>query len=303
MPSPGLPTVEVEVAVLEELGSENHVIFRVDAPARRGGGAPRGRTTTRTRSCSPRAASLFTARVDPRTSARVGTTVTLARGPGRLPLLRPRDGADAAGARGRARRDGVATLRTAGRPSSRRRAASAGRRSSEAAGRGRRRAPAAPRSRSRRSRRSAARSSSAAAASRLPPRSRRSRRRRGRPGRGGRGRPASCIAPMAIRSFEQMTAVGRSPFDSRHDRAQRASATLDRERRVARRDGPASIPAADERLVPAAALLTRREGKGFPGDEADPPMTQLQQVLGRHPPGRALVDADGRDRKRLRPSR
>ena len=64
------------------------------------------------------------------------------------------------------------------------------------------------RSPSRRSRRSAARPSSAAAASTWPRRFRRSRRSRGR----RHGRPsasASCSAPIAIRSLEQMTPVGR----------------------------------------------------------------------------------------------
>ena len=96
--------------------------------------------------------------------------------------------------------------------SSRRRAAAGGRRRSATSARGRRRAPGAPRSPSRRSRRSAARPSSAPAASTRRRRSRRSRRSRGRPGRGSRAPSASCIAPIAIRSLEQITAVGRSPF-------------------------------------------------------------------------------------------
>ena len=84
-----------------------------------------------------------------------------------------------------------------------------------------------------------------------------------------------------------------------HDRSQRAPASVDRESRIGD-VSPGVDPRGRQRLLPATVLLTRREGKGLAGDEADPPMTQLQQVLGRHSPGRALVDADGRDRKGLR---
>jgi multiple sugar transport system ATP-binding protein len=70
----GLPTIEAGVEVLEELGSDAHVFFRVDA-------APITAEVLEASGDGALLASdgaLFTARVDTRTAARVGGTVELA---------------------------------------------------------------------------------------------------------------------------------------------------------------------------------------------------------------------------------
>jgi multiple sugar transport system ATP-binding protein len=71
----GLPQVDVTVEVLEELGSDSHVFFRVAAP----------RVTIESRDAADDEAgllaeddSLFTARVDPATSGRIGAPLQLA---------------------------------------------------------------------------------------------------------------------------------------------------------------------------------------------------------------------------------
>jgi multiple sugar transport system ATP-binding protein len=87
--APGLPTLTVEAEVLEELGSDAHVFFHVDAPpvtaevleaAADGGLLPETR-------------ALFTARVDARTRARVGGTLQLAVDPARFQWFDPETGA------------------------------------------------------------------------------------------------------------------------------------------------------------------------------------------------------------------
>jgi multiple sugar transport system ATP-binding protein len=68
----GRPTISARVDVLEELGSDAHIFFTVDAPPMTaealetavGGGLPATQ-------------ALFAARVDPRTTARVGDVVEL----------------------------------------------------------------------------------------------------------------------------------------------------------------------------------------------------------------------------------
>jgi multiple sugar transport system ATP-binding protein len=81
--SPGLPTIAVTVEVLEELGSDSYVFFgvaarpvRPHAPASEAGDDPIG--------LLPAAGALLTARVDARTTARVGGRVELAVDPQRL---------------------------------------------------------------------------------------------------------------------------------------------------------------------------------------------------------------------------
>jgi len=71
----GLPRVDVTVEVLEELGSDAYVFFRVAAP----------RVTVESRDAADEEAgllaeddSLFTARVDPATSGRIGAPLQLA---------------------------------------------------------------------------------------------------------------------------------------------------------------------------------------------------------------------------------
>src|SRR4029077_16757090 len=76
----GLPTLEATVTVLEELGADAYVFFQVDgAPV--GGGA-----AAEDDDGEPLAdgGSLFTARVDPRATVRVGDSVRLAVDPARF---------------------------------------------------------------------------------------------------------------------------------------------------------------------------------------------------------------------------
>ncbi len=85
--APGLPTIRVGIDVLEELGSDVHLFFHVDAPpisaeileATTGGGLPDGR-------------ALFTARVDAQTAARVGESIDLAVDPRRFHFFDPETG-------------------------------------------------------------------------------------------------------------------------------------------------------------------------------------------------------------------
>jgi multiple sugar transport system ATP-binding protein len=77
-----LPTIEVEVVVLEELGSDAHVFFRVDA-TRIATGALEDEEDDATDLVVDRG-SLLNARVDPRTTARVGGTKHLAVDPARF---------------------------------------------------------------------------------------------------------------------------------------------------------------------------------------------------------------------------
>jgi multiple sugar transport system ATP-binding protein len=85
-----LPRVDVQVEVLEELGSDAHVFFLVDAP----------RITAETLEASAEEATLlalekalFTARVDARTTARVGAMMRLAVDPQRFHFFDPITGA------------------------------------------------------------------------------------------------------------------------------------------------------------------------------------------------------------------
>jgi multiple sugar transport system ATP-binding protein len=87
--APGLPTIEVVVEVLEDLGADAHVFFTVDARSitaevlEAGGEA---------QALSPDGA-LFTARVDARTRARVAHRLDLAVDPERFHFFDPRTGA------------------------------------------------------------------------------------------------------------------------------------------------------------------------------------------------------------------
>src|SRR5215203_293661 len=75
-----LPTVEVEVTVLEELGADAHVFFRVDAPQVTAEALEGKEDATLIADST----ALFSARVDPRTRARVGDRVLLAVDPSRF---------------------------------------------------------------------------------------------------------------------------------------------------------------------------------------------------------------------------
>ena len=81
-----MPRIEIQVEVLEELGSDAHVFFLVDAP----------RITAETLEASEEEATLlalekalFTARVDARTRGRVGDRFELAVDPERFHFFDP----------------------------------------------------------------------------------------------------------------------------------------------------------------------------------------------------------------------
>jgi multiple sugar transport system ATP-binding protein len=86
--APGLPTIRVHVDVVEDLGSDAHVFFHVDAPpvtAEVLEAAAEGGLLAESR-------ALFTARVDARTSAKVGSTLELAVDPARFHYFDPATG-------------------------------------------------------------------------------------------------------------------------------------------------------------------------------------------------------------------
>ena len=78
----GMPVIEVEVAVLEELGSDTHAFFHVDAKRVSAESVEAAGDDEATLIVEPRA--LVNARVDPRTRARVGERLALAVDPARL---------------------------------------------------------------------------------------------------------------------------------------------------------------------------------------------------------------------------
>ena len=78
---PGSPTIEVEPAVVEELGSDAHVFFPVDAPRI---GLEGGQAEDDEGTLLAQEQALFGARVDPRVNALVGRPLTLAVDPSRF---------------------------------------------------------------------------------------------------------------------------------------------------------------------------------------------------------------------------
>ena len=91
----GLPAISVEVEVVEELGSDTHLFFFVDAPPM---------TAEVLESASEEGLlatdrALFTARVDARSGAAVGRTIELAVDPARFQYFDPASGARLVGAR------------------------------------------------------------------------------------------------------------------------------------------------------------------------------------------------------------
>jgi multiple sugar transport system ATP-binding protein len=87
--TPGLPTITVQVEVVEELGAETHLFFHVDAPPMtaevlESAAEDRLLATDRAR---------FTARVDARTHAVVGRPIELAVDPARFHYFDPATGA------------------------------------------------------------------------------------------------------------------------------------------------------------------------------------------------------------------
>jgi multiple sugar transport system ATP-binding protein len=102
----GLPQIEVTVRVVEELGSDAHLFFEIDAEPVIVEEASSTEENEDTTLLTSRDRALFTARVDPRTTARVGDTVRLAVDPARLYFFSAttgdslnRDGAPVAAAR------------------------------------------------------------------------------------------------------------------------------------------------------------------------------------------------------------
>jgi multiple sugar transport system ATP-binding protein len=71
----GMPTIDVVPAVVEELGSDAHVFFGVDAPKLASEAAQEAEEEAALLAEEP---ALFSARIDPRTRARVGDRLTLA---------------------------------------------------------------------------------------------------------------------------------------------------------------------------------------------------------------------------------
>jgi multiple sugar transport system ATP-binding protein len=88
---PGLPALDVKVTVLEEFGSDAHVIFPVDAP-RVDVADLRAARDEEEAALLADGSALFNARVDPRTSARRGAPLKLAVEPRRFYFFDPESG-------------------------------------------------------------------------------------------------------------------------------------------------------------------------------------------------------------------
>jgi multiple sugar transport system ATP-binding protein len=89
---PQLPQIDVDVAVVEDLGSEAHVIFPIDAPrveTEETRQAAEGEDETL---LADDERALLTARVDARTSARQGKRLTLSVDPSRFHFFDPDTG-------------------------------------------------------------------------------------------------------------------------------------------------------------------------------------------------------------------
>jgi multiple sugar transport system ATP-binding protein len=87
---PELPRVEAEIDVLEELGSDVHVYFHVDAPRIAAEALVEASEDDATLLVEEKA--LFNARVDPRTKAEVGSRLRLAVDPNRFHFFDPKTG-------------------------------------------------------------------------------------------------------------------------------------------------------------------------------------------------------------------
>jgi multiple sugar transport system ATP-binding protein len=84
----GLPTLQVMPVVVEELGSDEHVFFTVDAPNI----ATEGRRSAEEATLLAEEQALFSARVDARTGARVGQPLQLTVDPSRFHFFDPETG-------------------------------------------------------------------------------------------------------------------------------------------------------------------------------------------------------------------
>jgi multiple sugar transport system ATP-binding protein len=88
----GLPQIDVKVQVIEELGADAHVFFEVDAEPVIVEQAQADDEDEDATLLIRRDRALFTARVDPRTSARVGQGIRLSLDPARLYFFSPGTG-------------------------------------------------------------------------------------------------------------------------------------------------------------------------------------------------------------------
>ena len=86
---PGLPRVQVEVAVVEELGAETHAIFYVDAPRIEADDVASAHDDESAQLIADETRSLFTAVLDARTSVQPGRALTLAVNPGEFHFFDP----------------------------------------------------------------------------------------------------------------------------------------------------------------------------------------------------------------------
>jgi multiple sugar transport system ATP-binding protein len=93
----GLPQVEVTVSVLEELGAEAHAIFPVDAPRVEAEELRAAVEDEDETLMADDTRALFNARIDPRTRARVGSTMRLTVNPARFHFFDPDTGSSLTG--------------------------------------------------------------------------------------------------------------------------------------------------------------------------------------------------------------
>jgi len=93
----GLPAIDAEVAVVEELGDETHAIFYVDAPRVEAEDVTSAADDEHAQLIADEVRSLFTASVDPRTAAEPGRTLRLAVNPEEFHFFDPATGATLTG--------------------------------------------------------------------------------------------------------------------------------------------------------------------------------------------------------------
>jgi multiple sugar transport system ATP-binding protein len=84
----GKPTIDVDIRVVEELGSDAHVLFSVDAPTV----TPQSISSSEAALLLADAQSLFTARLEAGTAAAAGSRLTLSVDPGRFHFFDPASG-------------------------------------------------------------------------------------------------------------------------------------------------------------------------------------------------------------------
>jgi multiple sugar transport system ATP-binding protein len=90
--SEGLPQIEAKVEVLEELGADAYVFFDASATTVTVEGTRADSKEDETTLLAGASESLLSARVDPRTKARVGDTIRLSVDPSRLYFFSPESG-------------------------------------------------------------------------------------------------------------------------------------------------------------------------------------------------------------------